>query len=188
MSQLKFKQRGFTLIELLVVIAIIGVLSTLAVVSFGSARAKARDAQRIAQIKQLQTSLELYYADNSSYPKQGGAGEPASALELGTCTGADCEVSVNALTNLGFGLANANDVTTVYMPKISGDPSKTSLNAQNYSYPGFRFCSTADVGSTTCEVAGTETGTSYAILFRLETNTSGLSAGANRFATPNGMQ
>ena len=38
--------RGFTLIELLVVISIIGILSSFAVVSLNSARAKARDALR----------------------------------------------------------------------------------------------------------------------------------------------
>jgi prepilin-type N-terminal cleavage/methylation domain-containing protein len=61
-------QKGFTLIELLVVIAIIGVLSTLAIVALGGARAKARDSRRVADIKQLATALELYYADNNSYP------------------------------------------------------------------------------------------------------------------------
>jgi uncharacterized protein (TIGR02145 family)/prepilin-type N-terminal cleavage/methylation domain-containing protein len=66
-----FKNRNksaFTLIELLVVIAIIGILSTLAVVSLTNARQSARDAKRIADIKQIQTSLELYYNDNGQYP------------------------------------------------------------------------------------------------------------------------
>jgi len=54
-------KKGFTLIELLVVIAIIALLSTIAVVSLGNARQKARDAKRIADIKQMQTALELDY-------------------------------------------------------------------------------------------------------------------------------
>ena len=62
------KKKGFTLIELLVVIAIIGILSTLAVVSLQNARKSARDAKRIADIKQIQTALELYYQDNNEYP------------------------------------------------------------------------------------------------------------------------
>lgn len=66
------KKRGFTLIELLVVIAIIGLLSTLAVVALNSARLKARDAKRVADIKQVQTALELYFNDQSNYP--GGTG------------------------------------------------------------------------------------------------------------------
>ncbi len=63
------KQKGFTLIELLVVIAIIGLLSTLAVVSLNNARAKSRDSKRVADVKQIQTSLELYFNDFTSYPQ-----------------------------------------------------------------------------------------------------------------------
>ena len=46
-------KKGFTLIELLVVIAIIGLLSSIAVVSLNGARAKARDAKRVSDVKQL---------------------------------------------------------------------------------------------------------------------------------------
>src|SRR5512145_815622 len=61
------KKRGFTLIELLVVVAIIGLLSTIAIVAMSSARAKARDTRRLADIKQLQKALDLYYDSNGSY-------------------------------------------------------------------------------------------------------------------------
>ena len=74
------EQKGFTLVELLVVIAIIGLLSTLAVVSLGSARSKARDARRISDIRQVQTALELYFASAGTYPQE------ASAIVLGSAT------------------------------------------------------------------------------------------------------
>ncbi len=60
--------RGFTLIELLVVIAIIGVLSSVVLASLNTARKKGRDARRIADIKQLQLALELYYDSYGFYP------------------------------------------------------------------------------------------------------------------------
>lgn len=62
------KKQGFTLIELLVVIAIIGLLSTLSILALNQARARARDAKRIADVKQIQTALELYYNEVSDYP------------------------------------------------------------------------------------------------------------------------
>lgn len=61
-------QRGFTLIELLVVVAIIGLLSSVVLSSLNTARAKARDAQRLSDIHQIQNALELYYNNKGSYP------------------------------------------------------------------------------------------------------------------------
>lgn len=62
------KLRGFTLIELLVVIAIIGILSTIVLSATSSVRAKARDARRIADLRQIAVALARYQIDNGSYP------------------------------------------------------------------------------------------------------------------------
>jgi len=62
------RKRGFTLIELLVVISIIGFLATFSIVAFNSARMKARDARRIADMVQIQKALALYYDSNNQYP------------------------------------------------------------------------------------------------------------------------
>lgn len=64
----KRTSRGFTLIELLVVIAIIGILSSVVLASLNDARQKSRDAKRIADVKQLQLALELYFDTNGTYP------------------------------------------------------------------------------------------------------------------------
>ncbi|MFA6969031.1 MAG: prepilin-type N-terminal cleavage/methylation domain-containing protein [Candidatus Paceibacterota bacterium] len=61
--------RGFTLIELLVVISIIGVLSSVVLASLNTARYKANDAARIANVKALKTALQMYYIDNGIYPQ-----------------------------------------------------------------------------------------------------------------------
>lgn len=59
---------GFTLIELLVAISIIGVLATLVLANFNAARQRGRDAQRKADLRQIQNALRLYYNDQGIYP------------------------------------------------------------------------------------------------------------------------
>jgi len=87
-------KQGFTLIELLVVIAIIGLLSTMAVVSLNSARVKARDARRLADVKQLSTAIELEAANsNTSSYATVLASCPAEAAKTTTC---------GTITNLNF--------------------------------------------------------------------------------------
>ncbi|MFH0806246.1 MAG: prepilin-type N-terminal cleavage/methylation domain-containing protein [Candidatus Brennerbacteria bacterium] len=65
---MKNNQKGFTLIEMLVVVAIVGLLSSVVVVGVGGAREKARDAKRVADIRQIQTYLEAEY--DNGYPAQ----------------------------------------------------------------------------------------------------------------------
>ena len=133
-------RKGFTLIELLVVIAIIGLLSTLAVVALGSARAKARDAQRISNLKQIQTALELYNTDNNSYPTA------ATAVTLG----AGNFVCLNSSGWAGSGCASA------YMNVVPKDPTAS----QNYSYTsanGTTYSITATLEGTVNGLTGTIT-------------------------------
>ncbi|WKZ24889.1 MAG: FISUMP domain-containing protein [Patescibacteria group bacterium] len=74
--------KAFTLIELLVVIAIIGILSTLVIVALGNSRAGARDAKRLNDLKAMANALELYYADNNSYPEADNF-SPGATFEAG---------------------------------------------------------------------------------------------------------
>ncbi|MFA5644462.1 MAG: prepilin-type N-terminal cleavage/methylation domain-containing protein [Patescibacteria group bacterium] len=64
----KKNKRGFNLIELLFAIIIIGVISTLVTISVKDSRAKSRDLKRVADVKQIQTALRLYFNDNGAYP------------------------------------------------------------------------------------------------------------------------
>ncbi|MBI4122711.1 MAG: type II secretion system protein [Parcubacteria group bacterium] len=109
-------RKGFTLIELLVVIAIIGILSTLAVVSLNNAREKSRDAKRVSDVKQVQTALELYFADQNGYPA-------GTALVLGGA-------SAQALSAGGFS-ATGSETGTVYMGQV---PSNPTPGGANYAY------------------------------------------------------
>jgi prepilin-type N-terminal cleavage/methylation domain-containing protein len=62
--------RGFTLIEVILTITIIGAMSTLLLVLINPATQfkRARDGQRKADMRQLQSALELYRSDQNAYP------------------------------------------------------------------------------------------------------------------------
>lgn len=98
---------GFSLIELLIVIAMIGLLSSLLLANLQGARARARDAQRKSDLKQLKTALRMYYNDNQAYPTDNGSGSISGAA-WGSPFGA----------------------TTVYMKTVPLDP----IPSQNYYY------------------------------------------------------
>lgn len=66
--KIALKTRAFTLIELLVVIAIIAILTALILPALAGSKGKARDAQRVSDISQLQGALELYFDRCGDYP------------------------------------------------------------------------------------------------------------------------
>jgi general secretion pathway protein G len=104
-------QRGFTLMELLVVIVIIGLLATLGVTNYLEARVRARDAQRKANLAQLQSAFELYRADRLTYP-------PSPLPACGT-----------PLTVAG----------TTYMQKIPCDPTNSGQHTYRYTTTGSAY-------------------------------------------------
>lgn len=64
------KNTGFTLIELVIVTAIIGILAT-AIISFMNPveyQKVSRDSLRVSALNNISQALELYFADNKSYP------------------------------------------------------------------------------------------------------------------------
>ena len=68
MQFFRSKKNGFTFVELLVVMAIIALLSSIILAQLNKSRMKSRDARRIADVKQIQLALSLYYNDNGVYP------------------------------------------------------------------------------------------------------------------------
>jgi len=65
----KRKSKGFTLVELMVTVTIIGILTTLGVVTYSRAQARARDGRRTADMVTIQNALEMYASENNGdYP------------------------------------------------------------------------------------------------------------------------
>jgi type II secretion system protein G len=133
-------KKGFTLIELLVVIAIIGLLSTLSVLALNSARARARDAKRIADVKQIQTALEMYYNDVGDYPE-------SASVTAGATLSSD----------------NGTYLRAIPVPPLPTDGDSCEDDADEYTYAktgdsgadssySIEFC----LGATINEVTGNE--------------------------------
>jgi len=60
---------GFTLIELLVVIAVLGILAAIAIPRMAGITDEAQEAAAEADLKNIQTGLEMYYtANDQDYP------------------------------------------------------------------------------------------------------------------------
>lgn len=60
--------KGFTLIEILVVVSIISLLSAIIFASFKDAREQATNKSVKTELKETQLAIELYKAQNGSYP------------------------------------------------------------------------------------------------------------------------
>lgn len=89
-------RKGFTLVEMLIVIAIIGILASIVLVGLGPLQRRGRDARRIADLRSIQNSLELYFNKCNHYPGGANCEDPTSGNpSWGELT--------NALTGAGIG-------------------------------------------------------------------------------------
>jgi type II secretion system protein G len=163
--------KGFTLIELLVVIAIIGILASILVSNFSSAKAKSRDSKRVSDIKSIQLALSLYYNDNGTYPlniySQSTAAAPVSGLSPAylpivptdpainqsatTCAGSPGASGCYTYEALGL----ASGVTSVNCNGVGGRPFPGSYHVGTILEEGTSQSLLQDVDAPRANVAGT---------------------------------
>lgn len=105
------------MIELLVVITIIGILVTIAIASFQTAQAKARDSRRKTDLDAFKKALELYKSDTAGGLYPACASAPAGP----------CKITVNADFSQTGGVGS-NQSTTPYFGNSFPKDSKNSGN------------------------------------------------------------
>ena len=117
-------KKGFTLIELLIVVVIIGILAAIAIPKFANTKEKAYIATMKADLRNLVTAQEAYFADNSAYttslttnqyqPSSGvtvtvgavGAGTFNATASYAGGTTRTCTITVGSGSNDGEPLCN----------------------------------------------------------------------------------
>ncbi|MBI3981050.1 prepilin-type N-terminal cleavage/methylation domain-containing protein [Candidatus Microgenomates bacterium] len=117
---------GFTLIELLVTVSVMALLSGLIMINIYGNLAKGRDAKRKNDIRELRTSLELYFSIKGEYPPSDGTWPPAFTSTNGRVEG--CGTYLNKQI-CDWGTPFVQDSIT-YMAALPKDPK----GSQSYFY------------------------------------------------------
>lgn len=129
---MKHRTRAFTLIELLVVVAIIGLLSSVVLSSLTTARIKARDAERLSDMRQIRNALEIYHSTYGHYPRSTNCG--------GTTPNAHWCNSVQTLSNGRWIKHMGSPALTSFIsedpvdPRPAGSANWVPVNGGTYYY------------------------------------------------------
>ena len=112
------KQTGFTIVELLIVIVVIAILAAITIVAYTGIQERARDSQRLSDIKAIEKALRLYAADNNDqFPTE----------------------SSGANGNVGEG-AGVDSILASYMVSVPHDPAGPGNGSYYYYYDGQHNC------------------------------------------------
>lgn len=139
--------RGFTIVELLIVIVVIAVLAAVTAVAYTNMQGRARDSQRLTDMKTIMKALEVYKTQNGIYPDE------VSTTNAG---GWELTASAAAPTNFLSALVSTNGISRVPSdPRNVVDQSgavnslSPSWNGVNHVYFYYRY----PAGNSGCDAA-----------------------------------
>lgn len=130
------RQVGFTIVELLIVVVVIAILAAITIVAYNGIANRSKDSRRLSDLATIQKGLELYYADNNSYP------------DVTVGAGAASKSCISALdTNVAWKCWSEDAdsqriVPKQYMRAIPKDPQIVDNNAGGYpnNYRSRLYC------------------------------------------------
>lgn len=126
---MKNSLRGFTFVELMIVVALVGILASAIYANFNSGGAQARDAQRMADLRNIQSALELYKNKWGRYPE--GCNGPTTQRLVAVWSG---QVGTNYACPGGetrYILGATSRYFDEFMPVLPTDPK---LNGSDSGY------------------------------------------------------
>lgn len=135
------KQTGFTIVELLIVIVVIGILAAITIVAYNGIQSRARDTQRISDLKSIAKAVEAYKINTGAYP-----------VPVPTLNASGWEVSTDGsdnATNFLSALVSSNTISKVPVdPVNSGTALNPSVNSSTYEYFYYVYAA----GTNGCDV------------------------------------
>lgn len=139
---------GFTIVELLIVIVVIAILAAITIVAYNGIQGRARDSQRLSDMKTIQKALEIYKTNNGIYP---------AAVITPNTGGFETSTNGTNATNFLSALVGPNGVSSISVdPKNSGNGTGTPANSLtpgnsslNYEYFYYRY----NAGYNGCDAA-----------------------------------
>ncbi len=65
----KANYHGYSILEIIIIVSVIGIMAILASTSLKTVSSRARDTQRLNDIRALQHALKIYHTEHSDYPE-----------------------------------------------------------------------------------------------------------------------
>lgn len=119
--------RGFTIVELLIVIVVIAILASISIVAYTGIQGRARDSQRLQDMKTIMKALEVYKVQTGNYPAAVGT-TGAGGWE----TSAGSTPFLNALATGSNAVISSVPVDPVNV--INGSPNISRTGDDNFYF------------------------------------------------------